>query len=106
MGYRLGIERADVIFYGTKLYGYEDYKDFDSYKWLLKNYYIDEDYDFITQTKPFVIKGHDLKIFLKLYYKDLIKYRGQNYADEFMFNDDIISIMKGTDYTNYIVDWS
>ena len=106
MGYRLGIYKTELSFYGTKLYGYEDnIEEFKSYKYLIEHNLI-EDFNFGCSTQ-ILMTGNMLKEFIKLYNDDL-----NNYAtyiklekDNFINRKEIKELLKCRDYDYYVIDW-
>ena len=108
MGYRLGIYKTEIAFYGTKLYGYEDnIEDFKSYKFLIDNGYLDYfNYGCENQVLMF---GKDLKTFIKLYNDDLNNYaRYIKYVKDYFINKKEIKelLNDDNDYYYYVIEWS
>lgn len=92
MGYRLTVEQINKedpyfaredIFYGTKLYGYIDFRqlpNLESFKFLEKTCNITEDEFYGSYSDPFLICIRDFREFAELYKKDYIDYWNERYA--------------------------
>lgn len=111
MGYRLGINRIEKVYYGTKLYGYHDnYKDFESYKYLVRLGIIeDEEYFSCFQDNTLLIRGRNLRKFIELYNYDLNTYSNYiKYEKDFFINDEDIKKLLNDleEYSYYVIDWS
>ena len=107
MGYRLGIYKTEYVFYGTKLYGYEDnIEEFKSYKFLIDNGYLDY-FNEGCENQVLMI-GADLKTFINLYNDDLNNYATYiKYEKDYFINKSEIKDLLNNidDYDYYVIDW-
>lgn len=107
MGYRLGIHKTELVFYGTKLYGYEDnIEEFKSYKYL-KKYNLIEEFD-LYSNNPIMMSGATLKEFIKLYNEDLNNYASYIKLEKnnFINREEIKSLLNNaSDFDYYVIDW-
>lgn len=124
MGYMLSIDKKEGknrknLLYGTKLYGYFDYRDLESCKYLVDIGKIDET-DFIlddlyfgyNSTINFELTKKQLKKFLKLYEKDYNRVYSKIYFDydnSFSFKDyygeNIYAMIDDYKGDTLIIDW-
>ena len=102
MGYRLCIEDGVKKFYGTKLYGYTDHKDFLSYKYLLEIGKADgtEFYDYCCENEV-VLSAEEFKKFIALYNFDLF-FNEMGYDACNMFEDPKIRNLVNTKFDKTI----
>lgn len=102
MGYRLGIIEKKDSYYGTKLFGYQDNRDLESFKYLLKLGKVEEnEYFGYSSDQSITLTDTEFREFIKLYNEDLNKFCGYN--NEFINNEEIQKLL-GTRYDK-ILEW-
>lgn len=110
MGYRLEVEQVGgkLYFYGTKLFGYEDEEKLKSYKFLIKNKYLDEYSTFFNynHSNDFVMEIKDFREFVKLYNEDLNNFTFySNEKDRFIKDKTIQKFLKLEDDDRVVISW-
>lgn len=116
MGVRLTIElksTKEILFYGTKLYGYGLVRhplEYKGIKYLYDNGYIDEtEIDWfidIIQFRIIYIDGKHLKEFLLEYDEDLEKFEVYGTTEKhFLEAKEIKKILKDSDDKEYCISW-
>lgn len=107
MGYRLTISKLDMVFYGTKLFGYmDDEKVLKSYQYLIKKEYLtgDEFWDYSFDNAIAMLKT-DFMEFRELYAQDLRDYNdgAEDSADWFLKETE--ELTKLPDYEYVVLQW-
>ena len=104
MGYRLGIDKIDNVFYNTKLYGYQDVTELKSYQYLKELGLIDNDYWCAYENVEIIIDWRYIKKFIELYNDDMNNYRNLE-KDWFINQPEIKEILKNEKPCDYRLDW-
>lgn len=101
MGYRLNVSsktNSDKSYYGTKLYGYVDEKNLQSYKWLERHGKLtgDEVWDYGCEN-TIVLTAEEYQEFIKLYARD--------YCEKFVYPNIMQELKEVADDGDVELSW-
>lgn len=111
MGYRLNVEmvgKSSPKYYGTKLYGYVNETQLESYQWLIKEGFLDANEEYIWDyccDNPILMRAEDFKIFAKLYNEDFNNFIAEPFKDHFIKDKDIQQFLQLEDWELIVISW-
>lgn len=112
MGYRMYISSVKPFNFSTKLYGYVNTRDLQSYKYLIDNGFIDSDaifdYGFNNEIE---LSKQQFKVFFNLYLEDfqnnnpLPPYSGKNIYEFAEVKEILTELDDEKNNNTYIIEW-